>query len=410
MITKEQKRKIINELSKIDVLYISVGFSGFKMASDKNFYIDLFEELTRSGLKLLVISLSDPKQGMIYFDNKTQPYPIIHLKRPFHLKNPSRYWKLNKNFISYRHHHNLFWEHFERNITLRFWNTFIKKIISATHPGCIHLLDAFIGMPRFYNVPRIITQSKTEIKNPFIYKHYIKSIFRKNSTGILFNPAQKKYFPLPVLNRSKFIIQPWGLKFRNREETASMSARSNFLTDPRHILFLWAGYIQQIGYNDFLFAKNFAETAVRFFPNIEFIFSFKPEIDIALPESSERIKFIKPGQDFKQLMNASDILFSPVKRRATVIGPPLTWIEYISLKKPILTTEIDGIDSYFRKNESIFLFRNEIDFISIMTKISKKEVDLDVVGQNAFRVYKEHFVLDSIAENYIKIYRDAVRP
>lgn len=388
---------------KIDILYICIGFSGQRMSGDKNFYLALFENLAKSGKKIFVISISDPTQGAYYFDRTGNCYPVLHLKRPYHLIDPKRYWSNKNGFLSYRHQHNVFLEHFERYITLRYWRKIIGTIVSKSQPAYIHYIDTFVATPVFPKTKKIITQGKIDNKYPFLYKIYLNLVFKKADICVYFNKEQEAYLPAKLKEKLKIVIQPWGVKYNKNNAVESIdTGRKN---NENKVLILWTGYLQQIGYNDFLFAKNLAEIAVKQFNNIEFIFAFKPEINIELPESSERITFCKPGKDFGEIMKKSDILFSPLVSRDTIIGPPLTWIEYISTRKPILTTNVNGLGSYFEKNLSILTFVDESEFILTIEKISNNQINLSQLGENAFNVFTEHFDLEKITKNYITLYK-----
>lgn len=390
------------EFKSFDILYICIGFSGFKMSGDKNFYLDLFEKLTKKGLRIFVISFSDPIQGMYHLDETSQTYPILLLKRPFHLKDPARYWITKGDTISFRHQHNVFQEHFERYISLLYWNKILNHIITSTKPKNIHYIDTFIGTKSYPGTKKIITQASADNGNSFLYKVYLYMVFKSANIGIFFNEEQLSYLPKIITHKLKAIVQPWGVRFR--EFNSNINGRAKHMVCASNILFLWSGYIQQIGYKDFLFAKLLAEEAVSLFENIEFIFAFKQEINIELPQSTERIRYLKPASEFNEIFTVADIFYSPLRNRETVIGPPLTWIEFISTKRPILTTDVKGLDCCFEKDKSILTFKDRNDFLEVIKNILNKNIDLCIVGENAFKVFKTHFDMEKIAENYLSIY------
>lgn len=386
-----------------DILYVCNGFSGFKMNGDKNFYLNLFEKLILAGKKIFVISFSDPKQGMYHFDESSQEYPILHLKRPYHLKNPSRFWIENLNSIAYRHQHNVFLEHIERYVALQYWKKEIKHIITRGKPKYVHYLDTYICSPTFTGITKIVTQTKSENKFPFFYKFYLYLIFKNTDVGLFFNKEQIIYLPSNIAIKIQTFIQPWGVNFT--ELQTNKSDRKKFMKNTGNILLLWTGYLQQIGYLDFIFAKQLAEIAVSHFENVEFIFAFKTEINIELPVAGDRITYIKPGKEFKEIFEAADILYSPMYKRDTVIGPPLTWIEFIATKRTILTTNVKGLQNYFEKDRSILTFNTEKDFMEILNNIINKKLDLTFVGENAFKEFRKYFDMDKIVKTYSAIYK-----
>ena len=397
--------RVLDKLGTADVLYIGIGFTGYRMAGDKNFYIDLFEGLVKKGLKLIVISVSDPVEDKIVVDTSTAAYPIVHIRRPFHRKKPETWWIKNSRFISNHHKHHFLREYWERMITLNYWTRTINKVIKKTSPEYIHFLDSFVFYHLNLNTAKIIvTQTKYEKKAGLLYYFYMRLLFSKAQKGIVFNQRQLDYFPKKVLEKVKFIVQPWGVY--EKENGSNEKCRLKWMNNPENFMVLWSGYLMQISYRDFLFAKKLAELVVEKYDGIEFVFAFKPEVNIVLPVSSDKIKFVKSEGNFNELLNASDLFFSPLCESTTIIGPPLTWIEYISNGKPILTTNVNGLDSYFTKDESILTFKNENELLQIFEAISNNNLDIAKIGQGAYEVFRKFFNLVEIIENYLAIYKN----
>ena len=178
------------DFKEIDVIYICIGFSAHKMNGDKNFYLDLFQNLTQKGLKILVISLSDPLNGKCTIDGKSFPYSIVNLSRPFHIFGKKKFWTLQGKSFVYKHQHNVFLEHIERYIALLYWNKLIKNIIKKSHPRYVHYIDPFIGTFDYPDTIKIMTQAKVDNKYPFFYTFYLYLVFKNIKNVIFFNKEQ----------------------------------------------------------------------------------------------------------------------------------------------------------------------------------------------------------------------------
>ena len=149
---------------KLDAVYICIGFSGFKMSGDKNNYLDLLEKLASSGLKFLVISISDPFQGAYALDEKSHNYRVLHIKRPFHACDPLRFWKTNNGFLTYKHKHHAIQEHFERITTFFFWGRLIKLIMKKYKPEIVHYLDVFLAPKYKITGSRIVEYNRNRFE------------------------------------------------------------------------------------------------------------------------------------------------------------------------------------------------------------------------------------------------------
>lgn len=407
-------RKEINKLfsdpdNGIDILYVCVGFSGLKMAGDKNFYIDLFEKLSEKGLKIAVVSVDDPIENRIKINTTVQPYPIFEIRRPFHYTKPETYWLITDKFTSYRHQHSsLLKEHFERFITIFYWRRTINRIIKKGNPKIIHFLDPFLfPMIKKSKKSVFFTQPKSEKRWGSIYEWYMRFLMRPVKKCIIFNPEQKQYFPPESQKKDPFIVQSWGCK-ANDDKPVDHEIREKYMHNPKNKLFLWSGFLQQIVAKDFEFASALAKKAIEKFDNVEFVFAFKPEIPIDLPKSEAKIKYVKPGADFRKLMASTDFFFSPVVNRETIIAPPLTWIEATSFKKPIMTTFSQGINSYYENKKSIIQFDTEEAFFDILDAIKNNKIDLENIGEEAFKTFLNNFEISKIVETYNQLYTNEI--
>jgi len=406
--SKQDLNRYINPVNfvKCDILFVGIGYSGFLMSGDKNFYVPLFNELASRGLNIIVVSFDDPLQGGFKIDSINPRLKIIHLKRPFHIRDPKRFWSNKEGIFSYRHQHSLLMEHIERVIVLLYWKNTIRNILNVSNCKTVHYIDSFLFSYLLKANTSIITIPRFK-KFKFLYKNYLKFLLIKIKYLVIFNFTQKEELHE---NINKFIdirVLPWGNSDRvkiDHNKKNIFSVRES-MKDSNNILFLYTGFIQQFGLEDFKYAKYLAEKAVALFPNVEFIFVFKPEIKIKLPDSRNRIKYFSDCGEFIHCLEEADCLFSPKLKRGTTISPPLTWIEAISKNIPILTTNDKGISSYFDK-ESILIFNNNEEFVKNIEYLSKHPEKLKEVGQNAYKVFKNNFIFTIVFEKYLFFYNE----
>ena len=399
-------REVLGQLdpSHLDIIFICLGFSSDRISSDKNFYLELFDRLHRVGLRLLVITLSDPVEGKYHLDFKTHPYKVLNLRRPFHILNPSRHWIRQKGKLYYRHKHNLVLEHFERVVSLLYWFPQIRSFIKRSEARVLHFLDVFLFVPRLERSETsiFVTQANQTRKLGFVYDIYVNYLISRVDAALFFNPSQLEILSHNLRKNVSIIVQPWGVP----EDCSRINkdTKSTYVKDPRKVLVLWAGYLQHIGYKDMKLAARLANVGASAFDDFEFLFALKPETSGKAPKDGSGPRFVTPGPDFNDLLGCADLFFSPIFKRGAIVSPPLTWLEVISHRIPILTTDCRGLDSFFEEGVSILIFRDEKSFIEILGAIHRDPQFLTRVGENAYRVYKKFFDIERVASSYQRIY------
>jgi len=121
-------------------------------------------------------------------------------------------------------------------------------------------------------------------KNPFLYNPYLR--FSYNIPNIFvasYSLAFRKKLIEIGLNKDKIKHIPWGVLLSNRSSLFidNKNSAKNKLAIPINLpLFLWAGYIQQIRKEDFIFALNQAKKALNQGLDGVFYFAFKLETGV----------------------------------------------------------------------------------------------------------------------------------
>lgn len=86
-------------------------------------------------------------------------------------------------------------------------------------------------------------------------------------------------------------------------------------------------------------------------------------------------------------------------------GLPLVSIEASFSKVPVIASKAPGLEETLPENWALwFDLNNEKELLNIFDKIANKEFDIEELKQEAFEFVKNHFSMDSMIQEYNKIY------
>jgi len=181
------------------------------------------------------------------------------------------------------------------------------------------------------------------------------------------------------VDRARVKCIRWGVpisKTLQRREERKRAKRSLNLPENKPLI-VWAGYIQQIQRKDFLFAVNIAEKIQKQGIDAVFYFAFKQghfEKDFVTFHKPDKLFYVKPTttEEFNILKHATDIFYSPVVNKNCILAPPLTWIEFLNLGVPILTTNIPGADEIISNKKTEYLVDSQEELIKKLSLLIKE--------------------------------------
>lgn len=390
-----------SDSENISLVFIGKGIFPARIASDKNFLLDLSDEFNNMNIKTYYISLSELPSN-IQIKNYNNYYFI---KRPLHFFNSKKFFWYDKqnNLIAYHHSHKQFIEFIEILLTILFNVKTIRKILKNIDGKII------INWMDFVNIAPIL---KLLIGNSYKYvlinlryiheskiKEKLKITSLNHADAIIVGTNAMKDILIEKGCKSK-IIEPcsWGIK--DKKIISDENEKNN-----RKLKILWSGYIQQIGYKEFLETINFVSKIVMYRKDIDFYFLFKPESYDEDYKKYEKPNIIieKVAENFLNLLKQYDCFFCPLINNEDTLAPPLTWIESLSLGLPIITTYTRGVDEIIENKKSGFIFKNwdEMEQWFLNDNIFE---EINNAKKFAREEYLKKYEIKIIAKKYVNIY------
>lgn len=367
------------------VVLVGLNYQPEKSTGDKNFWIQLITKLSVTLEHITVISirkhfinyeimnLNKCKIEIRYFSPKLIETPDAEYPKT------KVFWKSGK-FPS-------FFAIIEKLLNIK---RIIKelKIISKENPfGHVHLMDNFGAANRI--ISRAVKKMRASIsvsamayqgRNPVFYHLYLRLSYKISNLYVIpYSLSFKRKLIELGLKKSRLKHIQWGIIPDNADFkilNKKTEIKKELGLPNNKILFLWAGYLQQIQKDDFLFALKMAENALEKGLNAVFYFAFKPECFIKdFEKFNQCIEgiYVQPTnvEQFRLLKTASDIFYSPVLNKKCIVAPPITWIEVMSTGTPVLTTSVPGVNEIITDWQTGFIAVNKNDLILKMFKIKE---------------------------------------
>jgi len=325
-----------------------------RSTGDKNFWVELIPCIAKKLDRISILSVR--KEEKKYEEYKEGNCLIrIEYLTPRFLETPDAHYERTK----------IFWREgafpswlgvIEKTLNGKRICNELKKLYIEHSYDHIHLMDNFGFINRIIakNAPTAVSVSAMTYqgKKKLLYENYLRlSYNHPNLKVVPYSSAFARRLTQIGVSESRIVHIPWGVRLPSQVSTVENRKKTKALLSlpVNKPLFLWSGYIQQIQKKDFLFAIDVAKQALEKDLNGTFYFAFKPG-----SMEKDFISFNDPGKgifvtttqakEFDLLRSAADIFYSPVVNKNCILAPPLTWIEFLSLGVPILTTNARGAD------------------------------------------------------------------
>jgi len=393
------------------VIFIGVGYFPYYLTGDKNYWLKLISKLSKDLDYIYIFSLNDCKDNILRQYTERNNIEIFNFNRPFHLfKNIS-----NKKVNYYRHQHKQPFEFIER--TLSFIKMFksMKRIINNNDVNNIHLMDNFgpivILLKLYYPKIFISVSSVTISKKGIIYKYYIKLSYKFIDKVIAYSEATRKRVINFGLNEKKVKLIRWGTIIDESNKKTIINNNDKifkyFNLDKINIVFLWSGFIQQVGKKELLYTINICSELTKIYDNILFVFAIKPEFfeNKYLKYNTNKLKILSTNNDlFNSILNITNIFISPILNNNSTIAPPLTWIEVMNKGIPIITTNIEGADELIDNNKNGFIVENKYYLKNKIIEIIENKICLNDYYYNSKAKIKNEYNIDIIKKDYLNMW------
>ncbi len=392
------------------VLLVGIGIFPYKIAADKNFYIDLLNALETYSINPIIFSLNDLK-GISSLSTKSRKIPIYNCKRPFHFRSKKYHvYKQKKHF--YHHRHKATREVLEKTISLLYWAPKLRKIVKKHNIQTLHFIDNFgpiMGMlKKIIKVPVIAATAANYEPRGASYDSFLRySYGRIDKVAVLSKAYQKKLVSLGV-NQERLELVKWGVRLDNKRTTSSRaSIRQKYGVTNNKKLVLWSGFIQQIQKNDFIkTVEMLRKMKTHLAPIAKFVFAFKPEVYSAEfnDYADEGYIDVLGGVDnFYELLASADLLLSPIDNLESSVSPPLTWLEAMHFGTPVATTAASGVHDVISNGVNGFVAQDYLDLEKRLKEIIIS-VPNETISSDANKFVANNYGIDKIAKNYYRFW------
>ncbi len=200
----------------------------------------------------------------------------------------------------------------------------------------------------------------------------------------------------------------WGVEPKQGElnEERKAQIRATYGVPPNARLLLWSGFIQQIRERDFRAAVEVARRVTEVRSNCRFVFAFKPKsFRTEFKElESAAIRVEANVEHFAELVEAADLLYSPLLRFDLIVAPPLTWLEAMSVGTPVISTAVGGVEEIIEHGATGFVARSFEDVADVVVE-AVDCAGLDAMSQRCRSFIAANCDIRAVADRYLGVWR-----
>lgn len=406
-------RLLKNEHSKLRVLLIGIGYFPYRVTGDKNFFVQLAPIIAEHLDNLVILSINDQKEESCTQLSKKDNITIFNLGRSLHLRDKKRFYGREGNLRYYHHFHRPVQEIIERYVTLYLSLPKISTIITNYRIDVIQFMDncgpSMNLIKRKFKKQTVCYSAMAYIPRGLFYDRYLTYCFKNLDYVVPYSQAYKRKLVELGLPESTLRVIRWGVDIPRSEisENEKRRVKCSLGCRPDVKLVLWSGFIQQVEEEEFYQALNLAVGIVKEFDTWEFLFTFKPEgykKRYALAEK-RGIKIRTNIQDFLTLLESVDLFFSPIRSLNSIVAPPLTWLEAMARKTPIISTRVGGVGEIIDDRISGFVFEQSEDLRTIF-RLASNDSYLEQVSESAQDTIKKKFNIKISAKKYLQLWQE----
>lgn len=394
-------------MDTVNVVFLGVGIMPNRVAGDKNFLLELSACLNYSGVSTQFVSIAEPPDLDRAWENS-----ITFIPRPFHRSQEGYYhYGRGGEIAGYHHQHGRLREWLELSVTLIHSAPKLRRIVRLNPDTIVHWVDLTLMMPLVRLVcggtNRYVCSALRYVPQGRMGNRLRADAMNYADAVITATEAAKALFVRDGCDPSRIFVAPWGSSGAGGLDESDHAERA-----PKVARLLWAGFIQQIGKEDFLEAIALAQRVTRKRSDLEFTFCLKPESFRAeyLALEQAGIRVTKGDKQFIRSLSAYDGFFSPVLRTDSTLAPPLTWIEALSAGLPILTTRAAGVGELLTEGYSAFIFDDYPSIEAWLVNEANVDSKLQSMRANAREEFLRRYSMQTVGARYLEIYRRLLNP
>lgn len=271
-----------------------------------------------------------------------------------------------------------------------------KEQITVIHTH--HRMAAFyVSLLKLYKNRYFINTSHNTFKNKYELTRFSYKNAHLIACGEKVKENLEKYYHLKNVTVIHNAIKAYKGEIRTEESLYNLKNQGYFLIGNV------GRFTKQKGMEYFI---KSIPSVINKYPNCRFIIIGDGELRNSLVQLANQLKvndyilWLGYRDNIQNLMAQLDLIVLS----SLWEGLPLTPIEAFSVSKPVVATSVDGTVEIVKNGENGFLVK-PADVDDLFKCICKAiESDINVLGRNAYKTYKEEFSFDVFANRLIHYY------
>jgi glycosyltransferase involved in cell wall biosynthesis len=325
---------------RLRILFIGSNIFPARHPGDKTFWLDLFEWLKSEGHEIEVLSITS-KPDVSWPAGYSVVRPIlIALPDRTSRYNPGNRWRsASTNYLS-------------KSLTFPILLGELRKAARGFRPDIVHFIDNYGPvmsiLPLVKPIARFTVSCPTYNPRAPLYDRFLRMSLRPFDAIAPYSNAFAHVLDQMGFPAARIVPIRWGVDLeRCRPPSAAERSESRVrlhLQDDQ-VVVAWTGFIQQTNWSDFQFSLRVAQLVTAREPSrFAFAFCFKPEHFRAYFRQWEApgIRVLGNTQEFEDLRRSADYLLSPILAGRSTAAPPLTWLEFLAMGVPLISTPLRG--------------------------------------------------------------------
>jgi len=396
------------------VILVGIDYFAQRGSSDKNFWFEIMPDL-RHHAAIEIVSFNY-RPVAVEVQTVGEGDIRVHNVKPAHLGIDLRP-DLSSVHNPYKCH-----AHFKRQPrSLLEYSLSMLKIapklnrLSAGYSApVVHFMDNFGPTMRLVRTlpsrPRLAVSAMGYYARGRFHDHYLRLSFAGLDAIVPYSQAYAE--KLSAIGLDASIIQPilWGVHPETGVPRLAPTARAGLrrrlgLPQDQRVV-VWTGPIQQLGEPELYMAHKVARQVLETRQDVMFVFLLKPEgyREEYVGLAREGIRLLSTSQDeFRDYVQVADLLLAPVTNLASIVTPPLTWLEFMARGIPIVTNRAPGVDAVIEDGVSGFV---AADHAALgQTLLGALRSDLPAVGLAAQRHVREKYNAAGAAQAYLNLWQ-----
>jgi glycosyltransferase involved in cell wall biosynthesis len=384
------------------ILFLGNRILPYRHAGDKNFWLEVFQELGARGhdVHVLSITLEPVPEPATYACEYVRPIPFL-LGGGNRFNEEYQWLRSTSNYPSK---------------TLSFGRIVhsLRRHLRDDRPDVVHLLSNYgpvMGLlkPFVQGVPLSVV-APTYNGGRALYDPALRTSFLGFDAVVPFSDAFARRLRALGLPPQRLRTIRWGVdveKMRPPTAAEREKARQELGVQAGENVVFWSGFLQQMTPNDLGFAVRAAELVLRRDPGRwRFFFCLKPEhFDLQFR------RFEQPGitvggsaELFYRARCAADVMVSPIGDLRSTAAPPLTWIESMALGIPLITTPLPGAEELVTDGLNGFLVRNPEEAAQRLGELFRSPERVAEARREARRRVEQRFALSNSVTEYVNLW------